>query len=94
METLLRQDLESLGISAEDIDHIEIAVECAREARCLSKLAELQVRRQEMQAFGPALVIGTKGRPTLIAVLAPLAGKAQACPQPDPEYNWQMLRAR
>ena len=35
---------------AEDIDHIEVSRECALEAACLRRLAELHVQRQELQA--------------------------------------------
>ena len=50
LEGLLRRDLAALGFRAEDIEHVEVGRECAREAACLRRLAGLHVQRQELQA--------------------------------------------
>ena len=50
LQERLYADLARLGYERDAIDHIEVARECAREARCLRRLGALRVQRQELQA--------------------------------------------
>ena len=43
-------DLRNLGFDADDIDHVEVARACSREAQVLRRLAALRVQRMELQA--------------------------------------------